>query len=340
MSTLWWHMDPIRIPKTSTFYIAACMSGLHSYITVGAQNQLGENTMLVDVGKAMPYRQRKTCPLTILFKMLLGILNAEIMNEKKLVNVQLEDDDQKNKAYPVNYLAYEIRWKNYSAWLRKLKFLNPQLYAYVPVQDDGQEIEFKFMQLKDWGYTPDDGLVNTAQHKNQLSFTYDCRTTAQELTQASLPPGTSIQQTLPNQFFKHFACNNEIIGGKFSRPLIILPPPPSAYELNVDAPTQIILLKHYRQMERILCTHVHDPQTLKKFNGLKAIYQEAVNDRQISSVSLLEAIRQWGKKNKLLIDMHRGHHFFWQKTTTRNFVQEMEKKYQSLTEMEMCSLQR
>jgi hypothetical protein len=156
-------MDPIKLPKSNTFFIAACMSGLHSYITVGSQNQSGVNTMLLDVGKAMAHNERKTCPLNIFFKMLVGALNAEIMNEQKFVNVRLPAN-KKTTPFPVNYLAYEISLENYRALLRKLKHLNPELNGYVPVQEDEEAVEFRFMPLNEWESNPDSSLVNTAQH--------------------------------------------------------------------------------------------------------------------------------------------------------------------------------
>ena len=120
---------------------------------------------------------------------------------------------------------------------------------------------------------------------------------------------------------QHLSCPNTVKDGKFTQPLYILPPPPTAYHLHPKK--QKLVTKLFRRLEEIIKINQTSDETRKKFIGIKSIYLHAVQDQEMSFQTLVESILTWSEKNKAVVDHHRGWHFFFQRTATRIMVDDI-----------------
>lgn len=309
--------------------MAICMSAPHSYITIGVQKADGSCDMLVDVGKSIPHDKRQMGVLPIMHNMIWGKLDALVQNENKFVNGKKDD-----KEYAISYMAYEINFRQYLQFLAKLKNINPNISAYIPTNETQENITFELAPLSAHDEIITDeqnGLLTLKKDMNRLGFfTKDCRVAARQLAQASLPDQTPIDDTMPKAYFIPFACTNKILNGQLVEPLYILPPPPTAY--NLDKKEQKPLFELYHRLEKIVQLNDKDPKTREKFDSIKKLYKSQIQDPNLTIDNLFSSIITWAEGNKDLIDHHRGFHFFWQNTATRNFIESIQKEQEQLSQ--------
>ena len=87
-------------------------------------------------------------------------------------------------------MAYEISYNHYLQFLAALKHLNPELYAFIPIESSDNTITFSYQPLSTYlpantKVTPTLAHLDNAQHT--LSIKNNCRTTAVDLAKINLP---------------------------------------------------------------------------------------------------------------------------------------------------------
>ncbi len=173
--------------------------------------------------------------------------------------------------------------------------------------------------------------INQLQH---LSIGNTCRHASVTLLDLILNgDSAAYQATVPNQFFKAMPCLATQNSGSYLEPLIIMPQPPSAYELSQDQ--HHILAKLYRRMENILKHHYNSPVTEAKFQLLKELYNELISDTEPSATHFLESICTYHSNDnyRKIINQHRGFHLpFFHQTRTAKLLLSLEKELQQKLE--------
>lgn len=315
-------MYVITINKSDKFFIVICMNTPHSYLAAGVESKDKKPIILLDVGKAMIREERGRNMLSICYAMSKGDLNADILNEHKFVggkNDGIERD--------VNYIAYGVTLHDYLKFLRKLKYLNPELKAYVPISETEYAINFELHSLytrREIVADKSHELLAIKKGKSKLSFSHDCREASRQLASAVLPPKTSIDYSVPKAFYKSLACKNKILNGEFTQPLLILPQPPKAYTLKGGLRRKI-LEKLYHHLEEMLATSQNTEETREKFDCLVQLYRSLTRKKETQAGNhLRRCIKRWENKNAEIIDKHTGYNFFCRNTSTRNIVHEIE----------------
>ena len=315
--------------KNCQFFIAVCMVKGHTMITAGVQHidKTGESkqTMLLDVGKSIVLEKRKQSMFTILWQMLQGTLDSTIQNERVFVNrEEKEKNKNKNPNLKVEYMAYEINYMQYLSLLTNLNDLNPELFAYIPNNDATQDyINLEFAPIKNLTHeknagNKDIGAIN--ENKDKLSFTHHCRKTGRTLLKTSFPETSIDDFGVSADIQGHLLCKSSITNGNFDANLVLLPPPPTAY--NMGAEETKLLFKLYRRMDKILKLNEKSSLTMDKYEQHKKLYKSIVEQEEPSLNTILSSIITWGDENNKMIDKHRRCFNFFQPTASRKFINE------------------
>ena len=157
-----------------------------------------------------------------------------------------------------------------------------------------------------------------------MSFQNHCRLDAQRLLHSTFP-NTSIDDFgVSGSIQGHLLCQSSITNGAFDKEIIILPPPPSSYNLG-EKQTKI-LNKLYSRIEKILALNQDDESTKEKFEKTKNLYQSIVSREKPSLDDVLTSIISWAHQNQEMVDKHRRGWSFFQPTATRSFVEEVKKE--------------
>ncbi len=263
---------PLEINNKDKFCIAVCMeSHLHTFLIAGTIQQ-SKFIPLVDVGKHIPIPergQRTTC--NIFLRMLTGYLHSAISNEKLLV------DNTNEKEREVSYIAFDISYDDYLRFLQYLKFINPDIKAYIPTNESKSsgDILLEYQPLTTM--QSDEKIQNTNlkdiyDRKDYLSFVNSCRSAAIELLKLVLPKEIAVTSIVPINFMYGFPFLTSFKSGELSSHLLFtLPAPPPK-----DSP---VLTNAYNQLQACLFTSQWNESTRKNFIALKDFYDDLLIKR-------------------------------------------------------------
>ncbi|HEX2548564.1 MAG TPA: hypothetical protein VHM20_01960 [Gammaproteobacteria bacterium] len=255
----------LEITKENKFFIATCMEpNRHTFLCLGMMKD-DICIPLVGIGKHIPKselgRPNSCNTLYTFFKMSVGVLHSEIANEKFILG--RED----NKIRPITYLAFEIRYEDYYQFLKYLKYINSNIFAYQPnFEMKTKNIILEFKQLNEF---PDDlktiptTLKNLYNNKDYFSFVKNCRAAAIELLSLVLSPKIHISSMISSNCLMSFPFSTFIRNGQFSDPLHALPLPP------VDRKSAV-LANSYLQLQKSIYIQYCGTQTVNNFIFLKA----------------------------------------------------------------------
>lgn len=290
----------------------------HSFIVFGAQKSDGDQLILLDIGKAIPHDKRNHNSLSFLLLIATGLLNSDIINERKLIDGKVD-----NIKYPISYVAYEISYQHYKQFLSQLKTINPDIKAHIPIADSVNNITFEYQPLSAFnesvnGKPSELRLKELAKDRKYLTFRSNCRYAALDIARYTLPKDADTSFSMPTFMLQPFVCPNHVLNGELTEKLYLLPQPPVLTAANQD--TYAIKKVLYRRLEEILILNNDTDATRDKFENIKTLYQQVNRNQTMTITELVITIKQWAENNANIIDKHRGMNLFSQVTATRLLV--------------------
>lgn len=292
----------------------------HSFIALGTRNEAGKIEISAELGKSLD-RDRFNPPCSTLFKQTFYHVDAAVYDEdclqRKLFKEAQDHTDsvaegkaendkvQDDKAYALSYMAYQLSHEQFLRFrlnVERVKSLND-----TPPEFKRPESIQRYDIIK--------------QKTTSLSFFNNCRHTAIDFVELAQERALS-HDIVPRFFMNALPFKTAIQKHEWTRPLVILPLPPTA--LDVDEMMFNALSKLYCRLEKLSVQSDSNLMAKEKYKALVGLYKAQVHDSALSLNSLFGGIVMWQNHHSKLIDTHRGWHFFWQSTATRRCINEVQ----------------
>ncbi len=315
----------IRIDNGSQYFLSLVSMMPHTFIVLGYIDKQNKAHVLCEVGKAVDPNQHNHC-LSAKCHALFTQAGAYFQEEDIILRLkQGQEDDERKKS--LTYVAYEIGLVQYCEFMSLLSHINPDIRAYVPRGNDSRQTTFAYKTVSDALSLGANKPVSPAfrQRCHSLSIFNTCRDTAKECLQQLYNFADECFH-VPSAFYYHLPLNNHIQEGVFTKPLFLLPAPPTSFAMPQEK--RSILFRLYHRLEVMSCRYQNNPFSLEKFNALKALYSARAGVPSESVTDFITHLYQWKKEHKKLIETHRGWSFFGLlSTATSDFFTEIEGQY-------------
>lgn len=273
----------------------------------------------------------------------LSLLKQINLEQEQLFEVQVQQRLQKEIQLGLlmdTDSAIEARKK---ALYRSI-FRQYGLWAFQP---DPQTGTYRYKSINEWDGPSYEHLPHVTKQQGQeiikrcqsLSLSNTCRHTGLDFLFALLNGDKkAYQSNVPAWYAKGMSCRTVLSSGGYQTPLIILPAPPSSYQLP-KAQKQI-LYTLYLRMENLLKRNYSHPATIQKYDMLCDLYKNLVSDK-MPMLDFLEAIDEYSSApiTSHIIDCERDWFRMWlpaHKTETR----QMFKKFHDDLEVEISQQQK
>ncbi len=310
----------VSLKRSDTFFMMACKFSYHSFLCLGVRNEFGEDIILTDLGKRIPAAAVNNGMHYLLRGIISNHLPSEITNENRLINGRR---DQVNR--PISYTAIEIDYESYTQFLAYIKYINPSIYAYIPIKelDDGRVI-LNYLKLSD--FEPKSlAIPSTVDRLKKTShfFSYSssCRSTIIDFANLLLPLIKDQATPLPNYFFQEFTGTTHIKNSQFTDPLFILPPMPTPHTVEP------IL---YQGLNDCLAAGDNSEEAHETFSKLRVLYLYIKTKQNINPAAIPKYIHDWVDENQALIDYDDVERCCYHPSPIRTMVMAIEAYYNSL----------
>ncbi|WED43459.1 hypothetical protein [Legionella cardiaca] len=326
------HMPEMTVKKNDEFFISIAKDeGVHSFILLGVKNETGVH-LLARVGK-VGVATEFGCK--ILCKAAFSSTPAQLIDEK----IDRETENRTN----ISYAAYAINYQQYLDFIALLQHIQDEnlldtsvqhlpFTCFKPVQEKGglvtlQQTSEKTALTHELAPREESaevskevhslGLTNTCRHSALSLLKYVCRDeqVPHDLSSAffrNLPLQTSLVADDGEEFVvsrRGTTAKRSFVHPDGKQPFYILPLPPSAFKEQSPAKVKV-LTELYQQMESMLKTASQLPETEKKFNLLKELYNDKAGKNTESMSDLLASIKSWRSLHSAEIKVLRVTYFF------------------------------
>jgi hypothetical protein len=322
------NQQPLELAEDSSFFIAFCKDGEHTFLALGAQDPQAQNThTLCHVGKKLRFQKDYGCKgrTNTVFNHCDGVMGQDYKFQKA---------KEKNESLKFEYQAYEINRVQYLEFIQSLKSLLADKYAFNVEESNLYTLR---------PYYPSAEAPNTffptqihkipAQESpspeyrgpdiTQLSIRNNCRHTVISLVESFLPSGEKMTAGISKFAYQKLPYRATYRNDQIETPFYLFPIPPS--KEGMDPKQYKILLALYQRLQKIPKTNPHSSETRDKFEAVKKLYRELqpAADAELTLSEISQRIRSWSQENAGTIDQCR--YFNVRRTSTRRMVRQIEK---------------
>lgn len=297
----------VRDYDNRDFFIAIAKKGIHSFIFLGLIKEDGMPFFLARVGK-----QSVLCA---------GNPFCCLQSNSRLCGESL------HCRGPLTYAAYAIKAQHYEHFLHLLSVMTQKkdIACYVPLPSTGSPDRFLLKGAELTSESPTIEETQIDKRCAQLHLFNTCRHTAMDVLRYVLKL-KQLPAAVSSLFFKSLPCT---LADEHTKSFFyVFPLPPAAHSVNKL--TFERLQRIYQRMEKLVKKAAQDELTWQKFNALKALYNQQVEEKDLPLDEVLHAIQAWHQRHQLLISQLRCPGFFTritlQRAATAKWIEQLEQE--------------